>query len=130
MNVFILESRGESELMCLSGKIERGTDRVGESEREKSARISSLAICINQPLFDACGRQPSANRRTEVKLKKKEKSRVFFSSREIFHEKLIITIITIEETDAQHICSEQPLRGSSEEGTTIPTTQPRLGDLY
>lgn len=66
MNVFILESRGESELMCLSGAIERGTDR----ERERT-RISSLAICINQPLFDACGRQPSANRRTEVKLKKK-----------------------------------------------------------
>lgn len=76
MNVFILESRGESELMCLSGKIERGTDRG--RERENSARISSLAICINQPLFDACGRQPSANRRTEVKLKKKEKSSFFF----------------------------------------------------
>lgn len=75
MNVFILESRGESELMCLSGKIERGTDRgrERESERENSARISSLAICINQPLFDACGRQPSANRRTEVKLKKRKK---------------------------------------------------------
>lgn len=129
MNVFIFESRGESELMCLSGKIERGTDREEESERENSARISSLAICINQPLFDACGRQPSANRRTEVKLKKR-RSRGFFSPREIFHEKLIITIITIEETDAQHICSEPPLRRSSEEGTTIPTTRPRLGDLY
>lgn len=35
MNVFILESRGESELMCLSGKIERGRG----SERTAAASL-------------------------------------------------------------------------------------------
>lgn len=53
--------------MAVKGDRERYRRR-GESESGDS--IASLSICINQPLFDACGRQPSANRRTEVKLKK------------------------------------------------------------
>lgn len=39
MNVFILESRGESELMCLSGEIERGTDRGRERAREQRKHL-------------------------------------------------------------------------------------------
>lgn len=62
--------------MWLSGEIERGTN--GQRERNSSDSISSLSICINRPLFDAGGRQPSTNRRTEVKLKKKKKRMVFF----------------------------------------------------
>lgn len=61
--------------MWLSREIERGTNR--ERERDSSDSISSLSICINQPLFGACGRQPSTNRRTEVKLKKKKRMVLF-----------------------------------------------------
>lgn len=69
--------------MWLSSKTER------ERERETSDCISSLSICINHPLFDACGQQPSANRRTEVKLQKKRT--IFFQKKKI-HQKSIITI--------------------------------------
>lgn len=41
-----------------------------EVHREKERWREIEMICINQPLFDAGGQQPSANRRTEVKLKK------------------------------------------------------------
>lgn len=61
--------------MWLSSEIEWGTN--GQRERNSSDSISSLSICINRPLFDAGGRQPSTNRRTEVKLKKKKRM-VFF----------------------------------------------------
>lgn len=55
--------------------VKRDRERYRERERESSDSISSLSICINQPLFDAGGRQPSTNRRTEVKLKKKKKKK-------------------------------------------------------
>lgn len=53
MNVFILESRGESELMCLSGAIERGTGRgTGRGrERAREERPHLFIAHLHKPAF-------------------------------------------------------------------------------
>lgn len=134
INLFIWDSRGEQEVTWLSAAIQKEVqaDRKAWWREENSGdSISSLSICINQPLFDAGGRQPSANRRTEVKLRKRKTV--------IFIQKIIPQEInnnynySKKKTTHQWLLSKLSilllLRGRNNNSEERKTTR-RLGDLY